>query len=552
LPGVSLDLEFVPIPAIVSSFRVLVVCHIMAFELPKLPERPSLPSLRELSEEVQKKIDLYRSSKDNSPRSPTTATVPEPAHYTTRTLLDPIAAVEICPAYPEYMIIGTYALLKPDEQGVLAGQVRTGSISVVSLAASFKPSYPGAVAPLLDEKCLNAAVLDIHFHPSDHSLLGVATSDAKITFFRLIKRANVLARRVEMQLDYLGSLSVAEANEHREVPLITSFCWLPGLITDSTGSDTYHHLSFAATVSSGDVKIVRALTPANALDNRIAHLYCEARVLESENLGTHSEEAWTVASTTIPTIMSTSGGINRILTLSGGDDSALIAISVDLNPTLTIVGPDPAEEGFIPSPLGEYSTTQPSTKDLSPTTLLTSPPLHLWTDRKTHAAGVVAILPLSPHQTSTTIPILTGSYDEHIRLFLLDITSSTLKRSLILEKKLGGGVWRLKLMHESTTTNSTRYSAVILASCMHGGVRVLRLTYTHPTSSSPAASEASSWHLTVLQNFTKGHESMNYGSDFRAGLDEKGKRTGEYTIVSTSFYDKVVCVWKFVDEGGKK
>lgn len=531
----------------------------MSFEVPKLlgpSEPPSSPSLRQLNEEVQKKVDQYRSSKPDPARSPTLAAVPEPAEYTSRTLADPIAAVEICPANPDYMIVGTYALLKPDDQGVSASQVRTGSISVVPLAAVFKPAYPGAVPPLLDEKSLNAAVLDIHFHPSDPTLLGVATSDAYVSFFRLTKRGDVLARRIEMHLDCLGSICVAEANVHGEIPLITSFCWLPGLITDRVGSEEYCIVSFAATISDGGVKIVRALTPANALDDQTSYLYGSARVLESENLGEHTQEAWTIASTSVTTTLSNSGGISRILALSGGDDSALIATSVDLNPTLTLVRHYPAEKPTIPSSFGDHQQAQPLDNNLSSTSLFASQPILLWTDRKTHTAGVVAILPLSIHLTSNTIPLLTGSYDEHIRLFLLDSASPILKRSLVLEKKLGGGVWRLKLMHEATTCltdNGTRYKALILASCMHGGVRILCLTYTPPTansSSSPAASATSGWQMAIVAKFTKGHKSMNYGSDFRAEQDEDGKRRGEYTVVSTSFYDKAVCVWRFVDEDG--
>jgi diphthamide biosynthesis protein 7 len=519
----------------------------MAFELPKLRERrSSSPSLRELSEEVQKKIDLYRSSKDDSPRSPIIAAVPEPANYTSRTLSDPIAAVEICPAYPDYMIIGTYALLKSDEPAVSVGQVRNGSVSVVPVAASFIPAYPGAVAPLLDEKCLNAAVLDIHFHPSDDTLFGVATSNAKMTFFRLVKLANVLARRVEMQLVCLGSIFVAEPNEHGEIPLITSFCWLSGLTTDKSGEDDYYTMSFAATVSNGDVTIVRAITPSDAQDERIAHRCGNARVAESDNLGKHSEEAWTAAATTIPKTMSRSDDISQMIILSGGDDSALIATSVDLNSALIIVGPEPPQPSF-----SNHSDKQSSDDGLSSPTHFTSAPVHLWTDRKSHTAGVVAILPLSSQPKSSKIPILTGSYDEYIRLFLLETTSPILKRSLILEKKLGGGVWRLKLMHESNTSTpniDTRYSALILASCMHGGVRILRLTYTSPPPTNSTSSSAQSWHMHMLAKFSKGHESMNYGSDFRTERDADGKRTGTYTIVSTSFYDKAVCVWKFVDE----
>lgn len=535
----------------------------MAFELPSMIEPPSSPTLGELAEDLQAKIDLYRTSKELSPECHTLAAVSEPAQHTSRTLLDPIAAVEISPAYPDYMVVGTYALLKAGEQGVSVGQVRTGSISVVPVAVGFKPVYPGAVAPFLDEKCLNAAVLDIHFHPSDNNFLGVAMSNAKVTFFRLVKHADVLARRLEMRLVLLGSVEVAEPNEHGETPLITSFCWLPGsFYTRKTRAYDCHTVSFAATVSNGDVKIVRAEVAGVGvdLDPRVTTAKSEIKsvLAESADVGKHSEEAWTVTTTTISSITSSLADVDKLLILSGGDDSALIATTAYPSPMpaidLTSVR-QPASSG---SYLQEQSAILPPDMPPNHPPLLRCEPFHLWTDRKTHTAGVVAILPLSQLPNSSTIPILTGSYDEHIRLFLLETASPTLKRNLILEKNLGGGVWRLKLMHESSTpitptTPTTspslkpQYTALILASCMHAGVRILRLTHTSPQDSSSDV-DAQGWSIDILAKFTRGHESMNYGSDFRAEVDEHGKRTGEYTIVSTSFYDKAVCVWKFVDE----
>jgi diphthamide biosynthesis protein 7 len=545
----------------------------MAFELPSTIERPSSPTLGDLVKDLQAKVDLYRTSQEPSPDSHPLATVSEPGQHTSRTLSDPIAAVEISPAYPDYMVVGTYALLKAGEQGATVDQVRTGSISIVSVAVDFKPIYPGAVAPFLDEKCLNAAVLDIHFHPSDNTLLGVATSDAKVTFFRLTKHADVLARRLEMRLVLLGSVKVDEPNEHGETPLITSFCWLPGSFsTRKVPSSDYHTVSFAAAVSNGDVKIVKAeiAEMGVAPDPRVIAAKGEINsvLVESVGVGKHSEEAWIVATMTLPSITSRPAEGDRLLILSGGDDSALIVTSASLSPIPAINPPSacqPASSGpYFQEPSVVLSPDIPP----SPLPLFSSEPFHLWTDRKTHNAGVVAILPLPPLPNSSTIPILTGSYDEHIRLFLLETTSPTLKRNLVLDENLGGGVWRLKLMHKSSITSiapttpnptstpslRTQYNALILASCMHAGVRVLRLTHTSPQDLSSNL-DAQGWSIDILAKFTRGHESMNYSSDFRAEVDEHGKRTGEYTIVSTSFYDKAVCVWKFVDEekvGGEK
>jgi diphthine methyl ester acylhydrolase len=141
--------------------------------------------------------------------------------------------------------------------------------------------------------------------------------------------------------------------------------------------------------------------------------------------------------------------------------------------------------------------------------------------RKFHSAGITAILPLSADT------ILTGSYDDNIRLILL-----LPRPSLLAELNLGGGVWRLKIL-------SARGDGVfdILASCMHAGTRILRVQLEKEVK------------IEVLVRFEE-HESMNYGTDVQPRWKEEEQGHGEnpgreYTVVSTSFYDKRVCLWRF-------
>lgn len=47
------------------------------------------------------------------------------------------------------------------------------------------------------------------------------------------------------------------------------------------------------------------------------------------------------------------------------------------------------------------------------------------------------------------------------------------------------------------------------------------------------------WEFDVMAKFEE-HESMNYGSDV-----QPGSRGREKTIVSTSFYDKRMCLWRY-------
>lgn len=70
----------------------------------------------------------------------------------------------------------------------------------------------------------------------------------------------------------------------------------------------------------------------------------------------------------------------------------------------------------------------------------------VWQDRKTHGAGITAILPLSDHL------IVTGSYDDHIRLLSGPRTG---RRQVLAELHLGGGVWRLKLVHHDQKAPDT-------------------------------------------------------------------------------------------------
>ncbi|KAK5169003.1 uncharacterized protein LTR77_006312 [Saxophila tyrrhenica] len=169
-----------------------------------------------------------------------------------------------------------------------------------------------------------------------------------------------------------------------------------------------------------------------------------------------------------------------------------------------------------------------------------------WQDRKIHQAGVTAILPLTPTLT------LTGSYDDHIRLIASPATG-TGRRKVLAEANLGGGVWRLKMLDSQRLldTNDVQADqgmspppahALILASCMHAGTRMVRLSRSHLAS---VENEDDVWQFEVLARFEE-HESMNYASD---AVVQEGKEGKEWRVVSTSFYDRLMCSWRFELEG---
>ncbi|KAI9801651.1 MAG: hypothetical protein M1833_002333 [Piccolia ochrophora] len=157
--------------------------------------------------------------------------------------------------------------------------------------------------------------------------------------------------------------------------------------------------------------------------------------------------------------------------------------------------------------------------------------------RKMHDAGVTALLPLPSFTPENAQILVTGSYDDHIRV--IDV----LGRKVLSKKNLGGGVWRLKLMSHSTSipTSSGQQSPttfLVLASCMHAGVRVVEISY------SP---DSSTWSVAVLAKFEE-HKSMNYASVFQPVGQTEGEGPKCFTCVSTSFYDRLLCLWRFSKE----
>lgn len=144
-----------------------------------------------------------------------------------------------------------------------------------------------------------------------------------------------------------------------------------------------------------------------------------------------------------------------------------------------------------------------------------------WSDAKVHGAGVTAILPLYSDDAGNAV--LTGSYDDHIRLVYAPAVG---RRMVLAELNLGGGVWRLKRLDTETSSDDV----LLLASCMYVGARILSLK----------KDGKGDWSFEVLAKF-EDHKSMNYASDCPPGLNEKGQRT----FVTTSFYDRLLCLWRY-------
>jgi diphthamide biosynthesis protein 7 len=237
------------------------------------------------------------------------------------------------------------------------------------------------------------------------------------------------------------------------------------------------------TLSNGEIVLIDRLDFSKSQDSISSHASDSDRNSPiCKVLNVHGLEAWTLAFT-----FSGRGAF------SGGDDGTLRYSSIQSSES---------------ADLGEDS--------------IVSVPAHSWIEKKIHNAGVTAILPLSEDI------VVTGSYDDHIRVIHVPTHG---RKVLLAEANLGGGVWRLKkiIQDPEIWEGQAEASFIILASCMHAGTRIIMLKM----------SNCGIWNIEVLARFEE-HKSMNYGSDV-----QPQKNGYSSTIISTSFYDKLLCVWRF-------
>ncbi len=231
----------------------------------------------------------------------------------------------------------------------------------------------------------------------------------------------------------------------------------------------------SVSLSSGEIALCQIQTPTK--DEMVIW-----------KLAAHSLEAWTVIIS--KTRSNQPGG--EVL-YSGGDDSALCAHAIR-------------------SPITIRDVQQIETKR----------------NQKAHGAGVTAILPLPLSPL-----LLTGSYDDHVRL----LDPGSLK--VITETRIGGGVWRLKLLspYEMDRFRKEDPSFRVLASCMHAGARILKVSNKY----------GEGWAIEVVAKFEE-HGSMNYGSDAQPLRRDSLRDHSHVRCVSTSFYDKLLCVWRYNED----
>lgn len=191
--------------------------------------------------------------------------------------------------YHDLLVVGTYNLIedqrgkeKPTAEDVqTTPQDRTGSILVFHITEQR--------AKLLQTKLLSHAVLDLHFSPTDPSLIAVATSVGTVCFFSIDFDDGVLN------------------------PVKTISVYEPSIMILSLAYQSFNGSSQIA-VSGSDGSI--AVFPDKHKENKVI-----------DSVTAHSFEAWTVAlSRQLSRKLAgrSSDASSVTLLYSGGDDSALI------------------------------------------------------------------------------------------------------------------------------------------------------------------------------------------------------------------------------------
>lgn len=425
-------------------------------------------------------------------------TVPTIESIVNITLDLPPSCIEFSPLNPLIFLVGTY-LLKPGAgkgqsgdpdtaQTSTAQSLRSGSLILglicernkdVAFANHDLQRQDRATAERENVKSLcpttNLRITSLQTLPTPYAVLDLHFSpyDPSICAVATSIGAVCFFALDLMNRGYLTGLKSIQITNPSV--LVLSLAWKPSSSTPSI---------IAASLSNGQIAVFDHEFPDTTLIMVVAH----------------SLEVWTVAWSVLP------GTDGAAVLYSGGDDSALCRHSENLQlQDVQINGGSQVEDAYEP----------------------------LSRDAKTHSAGVTAILPIPVLGSSDQGLFLTGSYDEYIRLLEPAVIG---RRSKVLtEKRLGGGVWRLKLLGKVDCTPGPGMRMRVLASCMHAGARVVEIS----------RSIEGTWTIVILAKFEE-HESMNYASDACTQVDGDVRNL---RFLSTSFYDRKLCVWNIKDHG---
>ncbi|KAF9892945.1 hypothetical protein FE257_000537 [Aspergillus nanangensis] len=408
--------------------------------------------------------------------------VQHPPSKTTVFLDQPPSCLQFCPAAPDHFVVGTYLLSENKDVDGNIQQTKTGSLQLWKIDDVQNHSKEGGALSLIQHLPLPYAVFDLHFHPQTPSIFAFASSTGSVALFQV----------TDSRITHLWTQSV---HDDPSIPALF-LAWTPPKFLTQDQAD-----GFAVTFSDGTTALFEAqITSSSSDGNHLSELGSFA--------AKHMIEVWFVALATFQDESHQQRGSSEIPFIFTGDDFG------SLNTRRLAQKSTEDEDELLPHLLYEHD------------------------DRaRHHTAGVTSILPLPLPLWQGAPLLLTGSYDEYLRVY-----NATRKGEVLAEMCLGGGVWRLQLISTQCSHPEDKvqtWKFLVLASCMHAGTRVVRVTGRFKESSL-------SWEMGILAEFTE-HESMNYASDVwkpDGGYDLQGKEVSELLCVSSSFYDRRLCTWR--------
>jgi diphthamide biosynthesis protein 7 len=344
---------------------------------------------------------------------------------------------------------------------------------------------------LVQELAYESAIFDLHFL-SESPNFAVVTNTGDISVFKFFQNEQGICG-----FELIAAHHLIDAQ-------ITYFSWYP------YGKE-YPPL-LAATLHTGKLILARF---SDWDFSKVELLDDEEETLAS--MHGHEESAWCCAWSSSTSIIGPTPGVSGRTLLSGGDDCTLRILNMSTAPIV----PDSTV-----SINTEFDAFDNGRRVFKP-----------------HASGVTFILPLPVSKSDVACILLTGGYDDFVRVYTtydFRVNKHTHSKPRVLaELNLGGGVWRLRFLHnyekrKMPNDASPAAKFQVLASCAWAGARILEIE----------GSLAGEWSIKVVGTVTI-HQSMCYASDVQPLEHENDTSQESRICVSSSFYDKLLCLWKW-------
>ncbi|PVH87851.1 hypothetical protein DL98DRAFT_509385 [Cadophora sp. DSE1049] len=437
---------------------------------------------------------------DGYPTPPTAGTQSTSVRQLSEFMLErPPSCIEFIPksgsSFGNLLVVGTYQL-EPDEVG--NEQADEGSITDPTPAGDLDPEAQkrkGSLSLLRLSPVTNnlevlhtiecdSAIYDLHFlGGAGKDYFAAASSTGTISFYYVNEKVLACPYKKE-NVHEIAIHPLFKAEVFSQTTIITFFQFIPA-------QSPHHGPLISATTNDGGMYLMEY-----CLDNFTVDLLNDGKPITEHKLPytNTSDYAWCCAAS--------AKHPSRIY--SGGDGGDLIQDVISFGQT----------------ELYSYDSRKKRSQS-----------------HKFHDAGVTAILPLTPGSLADEELLLTGSYDEFVRLY------STDDKKVLAKLKLDGGVYRLKSLGQVNWFGPQSTTYAILTCCMHAGTKIIHVK----------GSKTGNWSIEVVGSLNvPGNDPNNLCYAAAARLSGPLGPTKQYQekrlCVSGTFVDKKLVVWEFTHE----